>query len=214
MRLSGVVAGCVTTIALVMTNTTASTELVDAVTAATVNKTCKFTMPYAVTGTTATIVWTEGRTDGTATISWGTDLAKMTSRAVTANERSAKTVVLTGLTSSTLYNVRYEAAKSGEVSYAATGTFTTLGGTGVKPIPVKTAEKLMALQHQVILLGSETRSGDLLTVTDLTGRKLFAHRIAAGENSVSLPLNVTGVLVFSLQRAQSIITTRTFTVKI
>jgi hypothetical protein len=101
---------------------------VDAITAATLNNSLKFVLPIPVTSTTATVSWTFSHTDGAAVFTYNG-----TAVTLTAAQRTAKSISLTGLTPSTLYTIDLLSSKSGETSAEAKGSFTTLGGTQNQP---------------------------------------------------------------------------------
>lgn len=107
--------------------------MVDGVTAATTNNTVKFVTPFTLTSTTAVLKWTASHTDGNAVLTYNG--ASLT---LTTAQRTAKTLTLTGLTPSTLYNIKLACTKSGETEADATGSFTTPGNTINQP-PVMTS---------------------------------------------------------------------------
>jgi hypothetical protein len=75
--------------------TSASPAQIDAVTAATMNNACKITSLTA-TSSTFTVKWTEERTGGTMQMQYGTTNPPTTQKVVSASERAAKTVTISG----------------------------------------------------------------------------------------------------------------------
>jgi hypothetical protein len=184
-------------------------QSVDAVTAATVNRSCTFSTPV-VTSTTARVKWSGGHSGGTATFSYGTDPSKLTTRAVTAAERSAATITLTGLIPKTTYTVQYLVSSSGETPYEASGTLTTLTGTGVARQELASPGKVMPLEffdHSVIL-GVAPTPGDLLTALDVNGRLVMSYYIASNESSINLPAKLRGIVFLKYSRNGTVLDTR------
>jgi hypothetical protein len=183
---------------------------VDAITAATVNRSCKFSTP-TVTTTTATIKWTESHSNGTATFSYGTDPTKLTTRAVTASERSAKTIVLNGLTPTTTYSMQYLVSTSGETPYEASGTFVTAASSAV--LPQSDAAKSAPLEffdHSVRL--GDMSAGDHLLVFDGKGRTLLSYYVTPNEATITLPSQLKGVVFLKYSRKGAVLDNRKVTI--
>jgi hypothetical protein len=185
--------GLVVCAAAALNTAGATVAVVDAVSAATVNNTCNFVTPIPVTATTATVQWTEGRTEGTATIAGDTINPPVNRRAVTAPERAATTVQLSGLKPSTRYYLYYEATKVGEMSYAASGSFATLANAAVLN-PVVHATKSAAL-----------REGDVLTFLDAGGRRI-ARQTVSSQTQLSLTrVPTAGVYLVQVTRGGRVV---------
>jgi len=165
---------------------------VDAIAAATINTTCAFVLPFSVTATGATVRWTEGHTDGAGVICHGTVDPPASCRDVTAAERAATSLALSGLQPATRYYVRYEVSKPGETSYAATGSFTTATSAVLEPAAGKagcTWGTLMA--------------GDEVTVSDVRGR-LVSRRVVGRDGTMpALPTPTAAIYILRVSRQGS-----------
>jgi hypothetical protein len=116
------------------------------VAAATMNNACKIT---ALTATSNSIVvtWTERYSDGTMVMKYGTTNPPAVNRAVSASERGTKKVILSNLQESTTYYVEIVASKTGETSYGANGSVTTLSSTVVKNLNVAENAMVTVIQN-------------------------------------------------------------------
>jgi hypothetical protein len=186
-----------------------SSTSVDAVTAATVNNKCKFNLPVLTADTSATVMWTEKETGGSASFCFGTTAPPATCRPVTSTERSSKTILLSGLTPKTTYYIYVEMTKSGETPYAASGSFTTMAplrALSVAGMPNKSFSRVL---ENRLVIGSGIMPGDRVIQTDLTGRVVFSHVLGEGERS--LPLFAKGHGVYPVAVMRGSITLEKFT---
>lgn len=119
---------------------------INGVAAATMNNACKITSLTPTSGA-ITVKWTERYSDGTMVLKYGTTNPPATSRAVAANERSAKTVVISNLQPSTTYYIEIVASKTGENSYGANGSVATLASTAVKNLNVAENSIVTVIQN-------------------------------------------------------------------
>ena len=103
---------------------------VDATTAATMNNTCKITSLTSASNS-FTVNWTEKYRDGTMVLKYGFSDPPTTTKVVTAFERTARSITISGLQPATKYFVLLTATKSGETSYGANSSITTAGSTAV-----------------------------------------------------------------------------------
>jgi hypothetical protein len=177
-----------------------SSTSVDAVTAATVNNKCKFTLPVQSTDTSAVVTWTEQKNEGSASFCFGTASPPATCRPVSSTERSSRTIVLTGLNPKTTYNIYIEMTKSGETPYAASGSFSTLGALTVMPYSIVPNKSLSRVFENRLVIGAGILPGDRIIQTDLAGRVVFSHVLGKGERSVPLFVKGHGVYPVAVLR--------------
>jgi hypothetical protein len=176
---------------------------VDAVTAATVNNRCNFTLPITVESTTATVTWTEPFIEeGTARFCYDTVDPPLNCRAVTPTERTAATIGLTGLNPLTNYYIYFEATKTGETPYAASGSFTTAGSNVIRIAgSQRNSEPLFRIRNGECLVETGLRQGDRIVFSDLSGKILFSHAMGPGERSFHFKR--TGASVFLVRCIRS-----------
>jgi hypothetical protein len=173
---------------------------VDAVTAASLNNQLKFVSPIAVTATTATVVWTFSHTDGSGVLTYASTSADSKTITLSAAQRAAKSIDLTGLTPNTTYNIDLLLSKPGETSAEATGKFTTKAGTSaIKPLFANNVIQTH-LEHSRLILGSSVLSGDRVIVFEATGRKVMNHTVRPNEPSIDMPAAGSHAYVVSIQR--------------
>jgi hypothetical protein len=187
-----------------------SRSSVDAVTAATVNNKCKFNQPVQAADTSATITWTEGETGGTASFCYGTTNPPAPCRAVTAMERSAKAILVSGLKPSTQYYIYIEMTKSGETPYAASGSFSTTAKASIISPVRPPSQSLISLTGNRLTLGTGVQPGDRIVVTDLSGRIMVERTDAGRSAGFDLPRNARGVYFVRLVRGNVALATVTF----
>jgi hypothetical protein len=185
---------------------------VDGITAATENNKCTFILPIETTATSAVIKWTEAHSGGMGVFCYGKSVAD-NCRNVTAVERIAKTIELTGLESGTTYHVRVEFTKPGEVPYAATGTFTAkdpaaVGGSRRH----ETKRETYVVGGSGILAPGTPQPGDVFAVMDLQGA--LVGEIDVGSDSTrSLSRLSEGIFVVILRRDGTAIGARTLHIR-
>jgi Secretion system C-terminal sorting domain len=119
---------------------------INGIAAATMNNACKITS-LTSTSSAITVAWTERYSDGTMVMKYGTTNPPTTNHAVTASERSAKKVVISNMLESTTYYVEIVASKTGETSYGANGSVTTLSSTAVKNFNVAENPLVTVIQN-------------------------------------------------------------------
>jgi hypothetical protein len=171
---------------------------IDAVTGATVNNACKFTS-IVPTASSVTLKWSETESGGTATICYGQSTPPATCRSVTSAERSAKTIVLTGLKPSASYYVTLDIREGTSMShwYMASSQFTTL----------KTSVRDRAVENRRFLsikVGTRTirnvHPGDRYFFTSLNGALLSQGMVTEEGQQLAPEYNKTGIYLLSIKR--------------
>jgi hypothetical protein len=180
---------------------TLATQQVDAVAAATINQSCQFITPIPVTAASATVSWFEGHNDGTATFCYGAANPPTICHTVTASERIAGSVNLSGLSAFTRYNVTYDVAKPGETAYGATGSFTTASSAVLAPVAAAAVAGQLRVGSTLVAVAGGVRGGDVLTVTNSNGR--VVQRLALSQGGANLVVNglAQGIYIVSVSRA-------------
>lgn len=162
-------------------------SVVDAVSSATINNNCKFVVPLTTTSTTAAIRWTETRTGSTCNFCYGTVSPPSTCRAVTAVERNAKTINLSGLLSGKTYYTYIQMTQPGETPYAASASFVTQPASGAYGPVISSKSTLSRISGNRLYFGSEILPLDRISAFDFTGKTLFTHSVSQGEAAMPLP---------------------------
>jgi hypothetical protein len=163
----------------------AAPSQVDALTAATMNKSCKITSLTA-TSSSFTVEWDEKYLDGSMVMQYGTTNPPTTSKNVSLNERVAGTVTISNLLPATKYYVVITANKSGENSYGANGNVTTLPSTAVRQ---KSAIKSYGISvmktHDGITatFKATDASNGIVTICNARGEVIFSKRIVVENGS-------------------------------
>jgi hypothetical protein len=180
MKLVGVITMISTSLAL------AASTAVDAVSGATVNNQCKFTL-ITPAATSVLVKWSETESGGTATICYGQTNPPTICRTVTAAERSAKTLTLSGLTAATTYNLLLDIREGTSLVhwYQASGQFATTGTAVIEAVRREENSASLTIGHHSI--GRAVRIGDLFRVVDLHGRLLAEGVVSAEHQRITLP---------------------------
>ncbi|MBN1575980.1 MAG: fibronectin type III domain-containing protein [Chitinispirillaceae bacterium] len=181
----------------------ASVTEVDAVSQATVRNNLKFNLPIYVTSDSAIITWTITKgSSGNHELSWGEASADLTSRAVTSEERSNKTVKLSGLSPNTAYKIRLEVThpQNTKTPCADTATITTNPGTFAARRSSTESRIPPELRDRLLRLGSSAMPNDRVIIADCKGRTLLDHTVRENERSVALPSRTKGVYFLIYRR--------------
>jgi hypothetical protein len=169
---------------------------INGIAAATMNNACKITS-LTPTSSTITVVWDERFNDGTMVMTYGTTNPPTTNKAVTASERAANKVVLSNLQASTTYYIQIVASKTGETSYGANGSVTTLSSTAVKKFNGAENPMVTVLQNDrsITVLSNKQLSGNASiqlfnavgAIVDVQNRKIEykGHEMTFGTDGLS-----------------------------
>jgi hypothetical protein len=182
-----------------------SSSSIDAVTAATVNNSCKFNYPIQATDTSAVITWAEEKNGGTCSFCYGKVSPPSTCRAVLATERTTSTINLTGLSPSTTYFIYIEMTKPGESPYAASGSFTTTTKAAIAVPVVQASGRPSIFTGNHISLGTDVFPGDRIVQTDLAGREIYSRVVRGNEPAMSLANPGHRVTVVSIKRGNTVV---------
>ncbi len=176
------------------TSTFAGSNGVDAVAAATMNNSCKISSATP-TETSVTLVWTGGHSGGTmvctVTPTGGSPLAP---RNVTSGERSAKSLVFTGLAAGTAYSIQIICSQSGETPYGASKTFTTTAATGIRGAVLSAVSQFCAVySNSALRLSIPVPSLDGYSVSLFNARGVRVEELTLSGSATSISLPVAGL---------------------
>ncbi len=171
----------------------AGTQAVDAITAATLNNATKI-KTCVPTATSVTITWSTNHNVSAWTLTLTPTNGTPITRALTATEASSKSLIQTGLTSSTNYTIRIEqnagSQMQGYTASAASTTFNTLAGSA--PLALQAAANITETSATVSWTGGTGTSGSITVTASGGGAPVISRSITAGEFA-ALTLDLTGL---------------------